>query len=415
MLTIRFNSHTFAQIFGDIIMSKSMKMALSNLMIFPVRFYQYAISPFTPASCRHVPSCSEYSAMALKKHGPGRGGWLALKRIARCHPYGTSGFDPVPEVLIKPLNAKKYMPAKRSAPYYDLLKGKMVSLLLLFLIVFVSCRQEPAQNAKGEKPEVLVSILPYKYFVKKITGDAVEVAVLIPPGTTPHVYDPTARQMAGISSMDLYFYNGYLSFEHAWIDKLKDSYASLETVNLSEGIQMLSGHDCMDDDHEHHNHAADPHTWLSAINGKIIATTIYKALAQQYPEKEEMFQENYNLLIAEIDQLHKNIQQTLSTLPSGQFMIFHPSLSYFARDYDLEQISIEFEGKEPSPSQLKASVDMATKAGLKAVLIQQEFDTENARIIAEEIDGKVLVIDPLSENWAENLLDISEKIRLSTP
>jgi zinc transport system substrate-binding protein len=95
-------------------------------------------------------------------------------------------------------------------------------------------------------------------------------------------------------------------------------------------------------------------------------------------------------------------------------MIFHPSLSYFARQYNLEQISIEFEGKEPSPSNLKQSIDLAKKAGLKAILIQKEFDVENARIIADEIGGSVVQINPLAENWASNLLDMAEKISLSS-
>jgi len=69
---------------------------LSWLLLLPVYFYKYAISPLTPASCRHVPTCSQYALEAVKIHGPFKGFWLATRRILRCHPWGTSGYDPVP-------------------------------------------------------------------------------------------------------------------------------------------------------------------------------------------------------------------------------------------------------------------------------------------------------------------------------
>lgn len=70
--------------------------ALTWLLLIPVYFYQRCISPFTPPACRYTPTCSEYARQALIKHGPVRGLWLAVKRILRCHPWGGSGYDPVP-------------------------------------------------------------------------------------------------------------------------------------------------------------------------------------------------------------------------------------------------------------------------------------------------------------------------------
>lgn len=71
---------------------------LKKLMVFVIRIYQYAISPFTPSSCRFAPTCSAYSVEAIQKHGPFKGFWLSLKRVSKCHPWGSSGYDPVPEV-----------------------------------------------------------------------------------------------------------------------------------------------------------------------------------------------------------------------------------------------------------------------------------------------------------------------------
>ncbi len=73
-----------------------MNKIFSAILLFFVYFYRNCISPFTPASCRYVPTCSAYAVEAIKKHGAKKGGWLALKRIARCHPWGGHGYDPVP-------------------------------------------------------------------------------------------------------------------------------------------------------------------------------------------------------------------------------------------------------------------------------------------------------------------------------
>jgi putative membrane protein insertion efficiency factor len=69
---------------------------LSKVFVALIRFYQYAISPYLPPSCRYTPTCSAYGVEAIKKYGPFKGGWLTIKRIASCHPWGGSGYDPVP-------------------------------------------------------------------------------------------------------------------------------------------------------------------------------------------------------------------------------------------------------------------------------------------------------------------------------
>ncbi len=73
-----------------------MKKFLTQLLLLPIYFYRSSISPLTPPSCRFTPTCSEYAVQALKKYGPLKGLWLAIRRIARCHPWGGSGYDPVP-------------------------------------------------------------------------------------------------------------------------------------------------------------------------------------------------------------------------------------------------------------------------------------------------------------------------------
>lgn len=393
------------------------KRLLSGLLIGPIRFYQYAISPFTPASCRHLPSCSEYSVEAIKKHGIIRGSRLATNRIARCHPWGTSGFDPVPKILIKKMKMKKYNHQKQKSPSVDLLK-QTTSIILILLAIFVSggCGQED-KNKDTEKEKILVSILPQRYFVEKIAGPEYEVMVLIPKGASPHTYDPTPRQMMEIAEARLYFYNGHIAFEKAWLKNLRDAYPGLQSIRLSKGLETTQSEHTHHNDHQdhHHTHAhgTDPHTWLSPQNALYIAENVFKGLTGEFPQDQELFKKNYTALRNEIKKLDSQIRDTLKHLPVRRFMIFHPSLTYFARDYNLRQITIEREGKEPSPSQLRQVIDTAREANIRSIFVQQEFDSENAKIIAQEIGAEIVEIDPLAENWAENLLHIAHAIKSS--
>ncbi len=84
---------------------------LKKILAFPfllvIYIYKYAISPLTPASCRHYPSCSTYSIQAMQRHGPLKGGWMSVKRIASCHPWGPGGIDPVPQIIVKKIKVKE--------------------------------------------------------------------------------------------------------------------------------------------------------------------------------------------------------------------------------------------------------------------------------------------------------------------
>lgn len=389
-----------------------------GLLIAPVRFYQYAISPFTPASCRHIPTCSEYTVQAIRKHGIVAGGALSANRIARCHPWGTSGIDPVPDFIIKKIKLHKIAGHTPHAPRYDLLRQKIISMFAIFLVVMMAgCNSPTEQKSQQKHHRVLVSILPQKYFVDQISGGLLQTIVLIPPGTSPHVYDPAPRQLAEIAKTDIYFYNGALSFEQHLLGEISANFPLLKTIALSKGITMLGGsehhHDGDDDGHGHDPSGIDPHIWLSPDNVKLMAKTIYASLAAFYPEDSTRFRENFERFSAEIDHTDSLIRQELQGMQNRSFMIFHPSLTYFANYYNLQQIPIEMHGKEPSPAQMLQSIRQAKEAGLHTLFIQVEFDRANAELIAREIDGRIVQIDPLAYNWPENMLTIARALSQS--
>ncbi len=307
---------------------------------------------------------------------------------------------------------KRLLLSDKKIPKHDLLKPLLILLTAISGgLVFSSCNNNETEKTNIDgKIKVLVSIPPQKYFVEKIGGDKVDVKVLIPAGTNSHLFDPTPGDLIGIAGTDIYFYNGYLDFEKYWIDNILENNQQLIPVKVSQGVQFLSDSNCSDHSHECHDHGVDPHIWLSIKNARIIAANIYEHLVEYFPQHQNYLAANYKLLLGEIDSLDKEIKTKLSKVESRKFMIFHPSLYYYAEEFGLEQIPIELEGKEPTPKHIKVSIDRAKEAGIHTIFIQKEFDLSNARIISEELGGVLVQIDPLSEDWHNNLLLITDNI-----
>jgi zinc transport system substrate-binding protein len=301
----------------------------------------------------------------------------------------------------------------------------------------------------GDKPTIAVSILPQQYFVTRIAGDLFSINVMIPPGASPATYEPTPAQLASLSSSTLYMKMGYTGFEMAYMDKLRSANKKMTVINLSEGIQLITeatihgepkanetagehgatgehgtatghGHGedleahtahASTDDHGHHHGGIDPHTWLSPKNVKIIARNIHDALAAAYPEHKEVFAANLEAFLAELDQLDNHIEQELGSLSSRAFFTYHPSLSYFARDYNLEQHPLELGGKTPSAAHMKKLIDKGREEQIGAVFLQMQFDQKNAEVLAREIGAEIIQINPLDPEWYDQMLFITEKLK----
>jgi zinc transport system substrate-binding protein len=174
-------------------------------------------------------------------------------------------------------------------------------------------------------------------------------------------------------------------------------------------------------DHHHHGEEAhahdheaeektanlDPHIWLSPPLVKQQAETIYSALVELNPEKETLYQENLNQFLADLDALDKNIEETLADLEQKTFMVFHPSWGYFAEEYNLEMIPIEVGGTEPSAAELSQFVKQAKEEDIQVIFVQPQFGVRSAEAIAKSVNAEVLQIDPLAENWLENMQSVA--------
>ena len=289
---------------------------------------------------------------------------------------------------------------------------KIFKVLVLLILTLVACNNQKTNQSSNEKT-ITVSIFPQKYFVEKIAGDHFNVNVMIPPGASPVTYEPTPMQMKELSKSFVYFRIGHIEFEKSWMKKLIDISPQMQVVDISKNATLIELEHNHDAGHNHegsHHHGVDPHIWTSPKEVKKQIKLIYDFLVKAEPEFKAEFKNNYNTFVKEIDSLDNYITQVLSPYKNRKFLIFHPALSYIARDYGLEQISIEIDGKEPTPVSIKRIIDVARKENIKIVFVQKQFSTHNAEVIAREIDGKVVKIDPLDCNWSESIRLIANEI-----
>jgi zinc transport system substrate-binding protein len=286
---------------------------------------------------------------------------------------------------------------------------KRIAWIFLAAFALLGCGQKKVADSPDQ---IAVSILPQEYFVNRIAGDKFKVNVMIPPGASPATYEPTPAQLTSLSGADLYLKIGFTGFELAWMEKIASVNKEMKIVDLSEGVSLItemSTHDHGNGNDDHHG-GIDPHIWLSPVNAKIISSNICKALSERFPEYSDEFNSNLDEFLLELDSLDSTIRSELSGLSSRTFFTYHPSLSYYARDYDLEQLSLELGGKTPSPTHMKYLVDTGKEKKIGLVFLQMQFDQKNAEVLAKEIDAEIVQINPLDPEWHQQMLFITEKL-----
>lgn len=273
-------------------------------------------------------------------------------------------------------------------------------LALLVFISLISCTG--GDRDKGTKI-ITVSIAPFKYFVEAIAGNDYTVNVMVPAGADPHTYEPYPVQISDLARSSGYISNGFLGFEMNWLDKFYETNPSMKKLNLGDVIERLAG------DHEHeggHTEIADPHYWVSPKCAFKMAESVRAFLSDLNPSQKEKYSANYKIFMDRIGGLDSLANSFFSNSAAKSFMIYHPNLAYIARDYGLEEIPVEYEGKEPSAARLRDLIDRARTDKLKTIFVQLEYDTKNAKSIAGEIGARVILINPLSEDWYSSTKDL---------
>ena len=301
---------------------------------------------------------------------------------------------------------------------------KKVTAIILFMVAALVM----AAAGWAGPLKVVVSIAPQKYFVEKIGRDLVEVTVLVPPGASPHNFEPKPRQMAELARAGVYMAIG-VNFEEVWLNRIASAAPGLLIVHTEQGVDkmpMVAGHDHddgeehqageehHDGDHEegdeHHEHGIlDPHIWTSPPLVKIQSQNMLAGLIQADPGHRTDYEAGYQAWASELDALDARFKALFSGRQGLKFMVYHPAWGYLARTYGLRQVPVEVEGKEPKPGELAELIKYAREQDIKVIFAQPQVSTKGAEVVAKAIGGRVVLADPLSADWAGNLREIAEK------
>lgn len=271
-----------------------------------------------------------------------------------------------------------------------------VGLCVIFVFATSTVLMGTERKSESEMMGVMVTIFPLVDFVENVGKDKVEVTVMVPPGVSPHTYEPTPSQLRELSKAKIYVKVGSgVEFELVWMNKLIEVNKNMLICDSSRGVQLMG---------------KDPHIWLSPLNAKIQVENIYEALVKIDPTNKEYYAQNKENYLKKLDELDRKIGDGLSGIKNRKFMVFHPAWGYFARDYDLEQIPIEKEGKEPTARGLAKIIKQAKTNSITVVFVSPQFSTESAETIAKEIGGRVAFINPLARDYVTNMHTVLDEL-----
>lgn len=284
-------------------------------------------------------------------------------------------------------------------------------VVIVLLLLSVACGRDVNDEPSGQGTlSVTVSIVPQVYFVERVGGAHVSVQPMVLPGSNPATYEPKPEQLKALSQADAYMSIG-VPFEGAWLDKIAAANSQMAMVDTAVGIERVDiAHHLHDAENGHEGESGnlDPHIWLSPRLVKVQARNIGDALIDLDPQHSEDYERNLATFLEDLDELDRYIETRLDDLEQRKFMVFHPSWGYFADDYDLEMIPIEVSGQEPSPKELAALIEQAKQEDIHVIFAQPEFSTRQAETIADEINGRVLLIAPLAADWLENMRSVAD-------
>jgi len=278
-----------------------------------------------------------------------------------------------------------------------ILNLKSKYLVVIFIIILIFSLTACADNNADSKLLVAVTIAPQKNFVEAVGGKKVEVVTMIPPGNSPGNYAPSPKEYIKFSDADIYFSIGVPADKVNILPRTRDFNEKIEIIRLDEEVAKKI------DDRYFAPGKRDPHIWLSPERVKVMIDIIAIELSEKDKEHADFYQENAKKYKSKLNKVDNEIKDIMQNLNNKSFIIYHPSFGYFADEYGLEMIAIEKDGKEATAKRLQEIIDRARKENIKVVFYQKEIDSRQSEAIAEEIGGKTVQIEPLAEDYLNNL------------
>lgn len=268
----------------------------------------------------------------------------------------------------------------------------MIKNLAIFLISIAMLWGCNSTSEGDGKKTIYVTIAPLRSIVEEVTCGDYNVEILVPKGASPESFEPTAKNLMALNDAEQIFSVGLINFEQSLVGSVKESD---RIVDLSHGIELLAG-SCSHCNHAH-AHGVDPHIWTSPRALKRMVENVGVAMQRVAPDSVK-YGERADELIRELEALDSMCSRELRANNVDAIMIYHPAFTYYANDYGIEQISVEQDGKEPSPRQLTSLVEKAINHNISKVFIQPQYSKDKLSALASECGAEIVEVDPLSED-----------------
>lgn len=278
------------------------------------------------------------------------------------------------------------------------IKNVVGGLLVISTMCLFGCSANTQKEDTNEKTIIAVSIVPEETFVKAVCGDLADVVTLIPPGSSPENYEPTAQQMEKFSDASLYFSIGVPTEEANILPKVGD----VKVISLADEVANVYKDRTFDSGER------DPHIWLSPKRVKVMIETIASEMSKIDPDNEKTYEQNAANYIAQLDEVDQEIKDALDGVKCKEFIVYHPAFGYIADDYGLKMYALEEEGKEATAQHLQEMIDFAKKENIKVIFYQEEIDSSQSAAFAEEIGGKTIQLEPLAADYINNMKKMAQ-------
>lgn len=259
-------------------------------------------------------------------------------------------------------------------------------------VILSLCLLTTASPSYAGRIKVIAGIAPLADFVRQVGGDRVDVKLLLPPGASPHVFEPTPKAVKDVSVANVFVKIGAgLEF---WAEKIIQSSGNkkLIIVDSSSGIQLIKHHD-----EAHGLSVADPHIWLDPVIAISIVAKIEKALSEADPQGAAVYEKNASAYKEKLSLLDRDIAGRVKTFRIKEYVTFHPAWNYFSQRYGLRVSGVieEAPGKEPGPKHIAKIIKDIKRTGSNIIFVEPQFNPKIGEVIAKEAGAKVLYLDPI--------------------
>ena len=282
--------------------------------------------------------------------------------------------------------------------------------IVIFLLFMTACSAEKDVTQKDkDQITIYTTVFPLQYFTERIGGKFVTINTIYPPGADEHTFEPSQKDMIKLADSDLFFYIG-LGLE-GFVEKAKESLKNenVSMIPVADNLILEPAEEHEEhDEHEDEGHGDfNPHVWLDPIYSKEMAAVIRDSLVEKMPENKEIFNQNYQQLSNELDQLHSEFESTIQDAKHRNILVTHAAFSYWEQRYGIEQISISglSTTNEPTQRELEEIITLADEQGLHYILFEQNVQSKLAEIVQKEIGARALPVHNLGVLTKENIKD----------